>query len=79
MNRFAVAQPPYPRSNRILVGPQAPVGLASLVLGLGQGWVLHPPVVVPGKARLHQLEVGIPAEDGDPVGFGRRSSPSPEH
>ena len=79
MNRFAVAQPPHPGSDRILIGPQAPVGLASLVLGLGQGWVLQLPVVVPGEACLHQLEGEIPAEDGDPAGFGRRWSPSPGH
>ena len=49
MGRLAMAQPPYPGGDRVLVGPQLPICLAGLVLGFGQGRVLRLAVVVPGE------------------------------
>lgn len=41
--------------------------MTGLVLGFGQGWILQLASVVPGEARLHQLEGEIFPEDGDPI------------
>ena len=65
MSRFAMAQPPYPGGDGVLVEPQAPVGLAGLMLGFGQGWILRLASVVPGESYLYQFEGEIFAEDGD--------------